>query len=97
MCTLIHPDLPAHPSPRCAGRCRRVRQALGRAWSAAAASERRARAALDDGLLRDIGLTRADVDRESIAPFWQPLDYETLDAARHRSGPRLGASKPDRR
>jgi uncharacterized protein YjiS (DUF1127 family) len=33
---------------------------------------RRALAYLDDHLLRDIGLTRADVERESMKPFWRP-------------------------
>jgi uncharacterized protein YjiS (DUF1127 family) len=28
-------------------------------------------AALDDRLLRDIGLTRADVERELLKPFWR--------------------------
>jgi uncharacterized protein YjiS (DUF1127 family) len=32
---------------------------------------RRHLAALDDRMLRDIGLTRADVDREYRKPFWQ--------------------------
>ena len=87
---LLRPSLPqvswgaAEFASRAAGWWRRLR-------------ERRALAALDDGLLRDIGLTRADVDREYDRPFWQPLDYEALNAARYRSGPRLGASKPDRR
>lgn len=29
-------------------------------------------AELDDRLLQDIGLTRADVARETAKPFWQP-------------------------
>jgi uncharacterized protein YjiS (DUF1127 family) len=29
-------------------------------------------AGLDDRLLADIGLTRADVARETAKPFWQP-------------------------
>lgn len=33
--------------------------------------QRRALAALDTGLLRDIGLTRADAVRESGKPFWR--------------------------
>ena len=70
------------------------------AWTAATAAtrlagwwrrlqERRALAALDDSLLRDVGLTRADVDREYDRPLWQPIDYAALDATRRRSGPRL--------
>jgi uncharacterized protein YjiS (DUF1127 family) len=34
--------------------------------------QRRALAALDDRLLGDIGLTRADVAREAAKPFWAP-------------------------
>jgi uncharacterized protein YjiS (DUF1127 family) len=33
--------------------------------------QRRALAALDDRLLRDVGLSRADVEREYNRPFWQ--------------------------
>jgi uncharacterized protein YjiS (DUF1127 family) len=55
--------------------------------------ERRALAGLDDNLLRDVGLTRADVDGEYDRPFWQPVDYGALDSARRRSGPRLGARR----
>ncbi len=32
---------------------------------------RRALASLDDHLLRDIGLSRADVERERVKPFWR--------------------------
>jgi uncharacterized protein YjiS (DUF1127 family) len=35
------------------------------------AAERRQLAELDDHLLRDIGLTRADVDAVTTKPFWQ--------------------------
>ena len=34
-------------------------------------SQRRTLARLDDRLLRDMGLTRADVDQEVSKPFWQ--------------------------
>jgi uncharacterized protein YjiS (DUF1127 family) len=40
-----------------------------RAWRAA---HRRALSMRDDHLLRDIGLTPADVDREVTKPFWRP-------------------------
>lgn len=33
--------------------------------------QRRALRALDDRLLKDIGLTRADVERECGKPFWR--------------------------
>jgi len=34
--------------------------------------ERALLATYDDHMLRDIGLSRADVDREARKPFWQP-------------------------
>jgi uncharacterized protein YjiS (DUF1127 family) len=52
--------------------------------------ERRLLAGLDDRLLRDLGLTRADVAREYDRPFWEAVDYGRLEATRRRSGPRLG-------
>ena len=35
-------------------------------------AERRHLAQLDDHLLRDIGLSRADLDAVSTKPFWRP-------------------------
>ena len=35
------------------------------------ARERRALHGLDDGMLKDIGLTRADIDFEVHKPFWR--------------------------
>jgi uncharacterized protein YjiS (DUF1127 family) len=40
---------------------------------------------LPDHVLSDIGLTRADVEREFLQPFWTPLDYDTLETQRRRS------------
>jgi uncharacterized protein YjiS (DUF1127 family) len=40
---------------------------------------------LSDQGLRDIGLSRADVEREVMAPFWKPVDYGALDRVRMRS------------
>jgi uncharacterized protein YjiS (DUF1127 family) len=34
------------------------------------ARERRSLRALDDRALRDLGLTRTDVEREALRPFW---------------------------
>lgn len=39
------------------------------AWQTRAA-ERGQLAAMDDRLLRDVGLTRSDVERERSKPFW---------------------------
>jgi uncharacterized protein YjiS (DUF1127 family) len=36
------------------------------------ARQRRALQRLDDRMLMDVGLSRADVERESDKPFWQP-------------------------
>ena len=41
------------------------------------AAERRALAALDDRLLADIGVTRADAERECAQPFWCPGGDDT--------------------
>ncbi|MFW5679116.1 MAG: DUF1127 domain-containing protein [Pseudomonadota bacterium] len=50
----------------------RVLAAIGQAllWYGRA-RERRALAELDDHLLRDIGVSRAEADREAGKPFWQ--------------------------
>lgn len=40
-------------------------------WQARA-SERARLAELDDRLLKDVGLSRADIEREVRKPFWQP-------------------------
>jgi uncharacterized protein YjiS (DUF1127 family) len=36
------------------------------------AGQRRALAWLDERMLRDVGLTRADVEAEYAKPFWRP-------------------------
>jgi uncharacterized protein YjiS (DUF1127 family) len=56
------------------GRLMRLGGAAARAaWSWMERSrQRRALAQLDDRLLRDIGLTRDEAQRESSSPFWKP-------------------------
>ena len=49
---------------------RRGLLAIYRAWERA--RQRRALACLSDALLRDIGLTRRQVERENAKSFWQP-------------------------
>jgi uncharacterized protein YjiS (DUF1127 family) len=54
-----------------------------RPWAAAAldrllgwrerARQRRALLALDDRMLKDIGITRADAEREASRPFWRGM------------------------
>lgn len=55
-------------------------------------AERRSLLRLDDRTLQDVGLTRADVDREYERPFWEPVDHAALEWVRRHSGPRLGRS-----
>jgi uncharacterized protein YjiS (DUF1127 family) len=45
-------------------------------------------AQLGDHILADIGLTRADVERVEMQPFWQPIDYAELDRQRRRNARR---------
>lgn len=54
-------------------------------------AERLDLARLDARTLGDLGLSRGDVERELDRPFWEPVDHAALEAARRRSGPRLGA------
>ena len=53
--------------------------------------DRRVLATLSDGMLDDIGLTRADIDRELINPFWVGIDYGALSQQRE-----LAARTPQR-
>lgn len=55
--------------------------------------ERRLLIGLSDHVLRDLALTRADVEREYQQPVWRPIDYLALEDARRRTGPRLGHSR----
>jgi len=40
-------------------------------WQARS-EQRRRLAACDDAMLKDLGLSRADIERETRKPFWQP-------------------------
>lgn len=55
--------------------------ALVRAWYRAR-RDRVELAGLNDHMLADIGLSRADVDRELLRPFWQPVDHAGLERQR---------------
>jgi uncharacterized protein YjiS (DUF1127 family) len=62
--------IPADRFPTIKARLGRV---LGTLFSLAdRARSRRMLAELDERLLRDIGLSRADIDREIEKPFWRP-------------------------
>ena len=43
---------------------------------------------LSDHTLRDLGLTRSDVEGVYAQSFWQGIDYAELEARRRRSAPR---------
>jgi uncharacterized protein YjiS (DUF1127 family) len=45
-------------------------------------SDRRHLSAMNDEMLRDVGLSRSDVEREFQRPFWEPIDYKALDEQR---------------
>ena len=62
--------LPLRLRPRLAAWTRRaIELVLG--WQEVA-RQRRALLALDEHLLKDIGITRADAEREASRPFWDP-------------------------
>lgn len=43
------------------------------------ARQRRALLELDERLLKDIGISRADAEREAIRPFWEPAQERWRD------------------
>jgi uncharacterized protein YjiS (DUF1127 family) len=49
--------------------------------------QRRELVQLSDSMLHDLGLTRADVEREHQRPFWQPADHPALEGARRARSP----------
>lgn len=71
-----------------------VRDLLG--WIAGLCRTRRDRqqlAMLSDAMLGDIGLTRADVERELARPLWNGIDYAALEAARARAARCTGKAR----
>jgi uncharacterized protein YjiS (DUF1127 family) len=62
--------LTMRPRPRAAERVGRAVDLI-LAWHERARQRRRLRS-LDDYMLRDIGLSRADVEGEADKPFWLP-------------------------
>jgi len=52
-----------------------------RAW-ARTSRERQELTGLDDRMLADIGIGRADVERERGRSFWQPIAADLLEAGR---------------
>jgi uncharacterized protein YjiS (DUF1127 family) len=83
--TMIATSSATRAAERDAGRWAGVRDLFG--WIAALWRTRRDRqqlATLSDAMLADIGLTRADVEREVLRPIWNGIDYAALEAARER-------------
>lgn len=81
---------------RAAGRWAGLRDLL--TWIAAlwqTHRDRRELAMLSDAMLADIGLTRADVERELARPIWNGIDYAALEATRERCARRTArGSRP---
>jgi uncharacterized protein YjiS (DUF1127 family) len=51
--------------------------------------DRKVLQSLSDAMLYDIGITRADVSREVMRPFWEPIDYAALNAQRRADSRRV--------
>lgn len=58
--------------------------------------QRRELLTLSDATLRDLGLTRGDVERAAMGMGWGPLDTTDLDAARRYRRPGLESGEPGR-
>ena len=56
--------------------------------------DRRQMFAMSDDMLRDVGLSRADVEREFQRPFWEPIDYDSLDRQRELAARRTSFGLP---
>lgn len=74
------------------GRAKHVVAVLSSWWRAL--GDRRRLYAMSDEMLRDVGLTRADVEREFQRPFWEPIDYRALDEQREIAARRGGFGLP---
>ncbi len=59
-----------------------------------AQNDRRKLYAMSDEMLRDVGLSRADVEREFQRPFWEPVDYRSLDEQREIAARRSSFGLP---
>jgi len=64
------------PAGGAAGGFESAMSGLGTAWRmllnwSARSRQRHALAALDDAMLKDIGLSRADIEFEAAKPFWR--------------------------
>lgn len=71
-----------------------VAKVLTAAWAwYRTAQDRRQLARMSDLMLHDIGLTRADVEREILRPFWQPIDHKALNEQRHLNARRTIKAK----
>jgi uncharacterized protein YjiS (DUF1127 family) len=85
-----------HAAPRSVPRLSSVRDLL--TWIAMlwqTHRDRRELAMLSDAMLADIGLTRADVERELARPIWNGIDYAALEATRERCARRTArGSRP---
>ena len=73
----------AHPAADLLGQVARALHAWARAGR-----ERRELGSLDDRMLADIGIGRADVERERGRQVWLPIAADLLEAGRQE---RLGA------
>ncbi|MGH8543773.1 MAG: DUF1127 domain-containing protein [Gammaproteobacteria bacterium] len=76
----VHASIPARGAPTAPGLWRAIRSWAARAldrlrrWREVT-RERRTLLALSDHMLKDIGITRAEAEREASRPFWQDRSH----------------------